>query len=106
LEIDAATQGGAVKLTLSGELDLGTAPRLHAAVEAALRDSPPRLIVDLRPLGFLDSSGLRLFIELAQRAEREGWQLSILRPPEPTLSIFRITRAEENLPFVEPQELE
>ncbi len=101
LEIEVSVEGERVLLTLSGELDIATVPRLEQAVESALAGSPRELIVDLRPLGFVDSSGLRQFILLEDRAQREGWQLRLVRPGPPALAVFQITRAEENLPFID-----
>ncbi|MGO9489586.1 MAG: STAS domain-containing protein [Solirubrobacteraceae bacterium] len=101
LEIDATVQGDRATLTLTGELDIQTVPRLEEAVETALSGSPRELRIDLKPLSFLDSSGLRQFIVLYDRARREGWELALVRPAQPALSIFQITRAEENLPFID-----
>jgi anti-anti-sigma factor len=101
LEIEQHLDGPGARLTLRGELDIATVPRLDEAVDAALAHSPSELTIDLRPLSFLDSSGLRAFILLADRAMEEGWRLRLVRPAPPALSIFQITRAEENLPFVD-----
>jgi anti-sigma B factor antagonist len=101
LEIDEHFDGSVARLTLRGELDIATVPRLEEAVAAVLARSPSLVTIDLRSLSFLDSSGLREFIVLADRAEEEGWRLSLVRPAPPALSIFQITRAEENLPFVD-----
>ncbi len=101
LEIERETGGARALLTLRGELDIATLPRLEEAVEKVLADRPERLVLDLRPLEFLDSSGLREVIVLADRAQLEGWELLLVRPGPPALSIFQITRADENLPFVD-----
>lgn len=101
LQIESERHGERARLTLIGELDIATVPRLEEAVEAALSEQTGELVVDLRPLGFLDSSGLRQFIVLADRARDEGWSLLLVRPEQQVLSIFQITRAEENLPFVD-----
>ena len=101
LEIERRDGAGGPRLTLRGELDIATAPRLQEAVDAALAARPELLVVDLRELSFLDSSGLRQFIVLAGRAEQEGFRLVLVRPAPPALAVFQITRAEENLPFVD-----
>jgi anti-sigma B factor antagonist len=101
LKIESELEDGRGRLTLAGELDIATVPRLQEAVEALLAHEPRELVVDLRTLGFLDSSGLRQFIVLADRAGEEGWTLVLVRPTAPVLSIFQITRAEEHLPFVD-----
>jgi anti-anti-sigma factor len=101
LQIETRLEDGRAQLTLVGELDIATTPRLEQAIDAALKDAPAELVVDLRQLSFLDSSGLRQFIVLADRATEEGWRLVLVRPGPPALSVFQITRAEENLPFVD-----
>jgi anti-anti-sigma factor len=101
LQVESHREGERVRLTLTGELDIATAPRLEDAIEAALSAGLQQLVVDLRPLGFLDSSGLRQFIVLADRAREEGFELLMVRPAQSVLAIFQVTRAEENLPFVD-----
>ena len=101
LQVDSVREGDRARLTLTGELDIATVPRLQDALEAALAGGPRQLVVDLRTLGFLDSSGLRQFIVLADRAREEGFELVLVRPARAVLAIFQITRAEENLPFVD-----
>ncbi len=105
LEIDSKLEGDRATLILTGELDIATVPRLEAAVAAALSAQPREMTLDLRPLSFLDSSGLRQFILLHERSQREGWRLLLIKPAPPALSIFQVTRAEENLPFVDDPSL-
>jgi anti-anti-sigma factor len=89
------------RLALSGELDIATAPQLEQAVASALVAGARRVLIDLRGLSFVDSSGLRVLIILTDKARDERWALALLRPPEPSLSVFRLTGADEYLPFVE-----
>jgi anti-sigma B factor antagonist len=100
-DIDTSSEAGAGRLTLSGELDLATVPRVQEAVDAALARGARTLIVDLSALSFIDSSGLRLFVVLHQRANAEGWTLSLIRPQERAMTVFRVSGLEENLPFSE-----
>jgi anti-anti-sigma factor len=65
-------------LTLEGELDLSGVPRLEEAVAEALSEEVRELVVDLRDLGFLDSSGIHLLLELAERSRGDGFALSIV----------------------------
>ena len=61
-------------LSLVGELDADTAPKLHATL-ADLLDLPvPRIVVDLSDLKFCDSTGLSAFIVSKQViSARGGW---------------------------------
>ena len=52
-------------ICLAGELDLATAPRVRAAGQAALEGGADRIVFDLGGLQFMDSSGLRVLLEIA-----------------------------------------
>jgi anti-sigma B factor antagonist len=100
-EINIELRGDVARLTLAGELDMATAPRLDEAVAAVLARGARRVIVDLSSLAFVDSSGLRLFIALNERSTAEAWTLGLIRLPSSSLSVFQITGADQNLPFIE-----
>jgi anti-sigma B factor antagonist len=100
-EIHSEFEDDTGRLTVVGELDMATAGELEEALRAPLERSVSRLVIDLSKLSFIDSSGLRLLIVLNDRARTEGWTLGLVRPPEPIYSLFRITGADENLPFLD-----
>jgi len=89
------------QITVEGDLDMASAPDLSAAVDAALHAMPRRLAIDLSELQFVDSSGLRLLIAIARRAAELGVELSLVPPHEPAFSVFRVSGADERLPFVD-----
>jgi anti-sigma B factor antagonist len=100
-EINVVRDHESATVTLAGELDIATVPRVEEAIEATLTDELQVLTVDLSGLGFVDSSGLRLFIVLDQRAAEQGWELRLLRPDAQVLTVFQVSGVEENLPFIE-----
>jgi anti-sigma B factor antagonist len=93
-----ATEAGVI-LMITGELDLSTGPVLSESVER-VRRGVKALTVDLSELVFMDSTGLRLLIELDQRATREDWKLALIRPKYDTAdAVLRATGADRALPF-------
>lgn len=100
-EIASELNAETARLSLLGELDLASAPQLERSVGEALAQGAAEILIDLSRLSFIDSSGLRLFILLNDRAGADGWTLALTRPPEPSRAVFQITGAEENLPFIE-----
>jgi anti-anti-sigma factor len=99
--MESAHDGETGRLKLIGELDIATVPRVEEAAEAILRKGTRQLTVDLSRLDFVDSSGLRLFIVLQQRAGSEGWKLALVKPQPQALKVFRVSGVEQSLPFVE-----
>lgn len=52
-------------ICVAGELDLATAPQLSAAAKEVLDQQPEGVVFDLGELRFMDSSGLRVLLEVA-----------------------------------------
>ena len=58
---------GVPLLEISGDIDLSTLPHLQRAVEQALNKNSTRLIIDLRRVSFIDSSGVGALIGAKKR---------------------------------------
>ncbi|MDX6664698.1 MAG: hypothetical protein QOG68_904 [Solirubrobacteraceae bacterium] len=63
-----------------GELDLATAPELEDKVLSAVRGGGRDVVLDLRELTFMDSTGVRTIVAAHQIAEQTGHQLRVVRP--------------------------
>ena len=78
--IDVAQQGERTLLNLSGELDLATVGELEGALTERL-SAGEDVVVDLRGLAFMDSSGVRALVAAHQLAESGHGALTIVRAP-------------------------
>ena len=85
-------------VALEGELDFGTAFDAEMRLEDAMRRAE-RLVIDLGPLTFIDSTGLGVIVEANQRARREGVTLEILPGPRPVQQVFEVSGLIDALPF-------
>ena len=65
---------------LDGELDLATAPQLTTEVMALVELGAPDVIMDAGKLTFCDSSGLTVFVQVANRLAADGGRLAIAGP--------------------------
>jgi anti-anti-sigma factor len=81
--IDVAQQGDRTFLSLSGELDLATVGELEEAINGRLR-AGENVVVDLRSLTFMDSSGVRALVAGHAAAQEAGGSLVIVRPGDDT----------------------
>lgn len=83
----------------SGELDLSTVPLLAGRLRE--HDGFDRLVLDLRSLGFMDSSGLRLLVSETDRAQTEGYELAIVHGSPEVDRLLELTRMDRRLPIVD-----
>ena len=81
-----------------GELDLATVETLRVALDGV--ENAGRLVLDLRGLSFIDSTGLGRLVALHQRAQRDGFQLTLVAPAAPADKAIQVSGLDRALPFV------
>jgi anti-sigma B factor antagonist len=87
-----------------GELDLATAPRLCAALDAARIHGVKRVVVDLTGVDFCDSTGLRALIGASTEIRVGGGRLAIACLPGGGVArLFDMVGARESLRVVDSQ---
>ena len=76
--------GGAVELSIQGELDIAAVAELWSSVAPMLEDSrrrgPLSVILDMTGLEFLDAAGLGVVVRLANKIRGRGGDV-LVRPP-------------------------
>jgi len=88
LSVTSETVGGTCRVGAAGEIDIATAPELESAFEAALNGAPAAILVDLRAVTFIDSTGMALLLRLIDRAGSTPVRFRISRPIERLLEII------------------
>jgi anti-sigma B factor antagonist len=83
--------GGAVRVALRGELDLEHAYTFDEEMRRVEGERPPCLVLDLKGLSFLDSSGLARLLAANRRARRERRRLLLVRGSAPVQRLMAIT---------------
>jgi anti-anti-sigma factor len=99
------TKGGlnACWVQVTGELDIETSPQL----ERTLREPSSHLVVlDLRELAFMDSSGVHTIVNASARARQLGRRLVLLRGPPRVDRVFALTGSAADIEngYVDPGE--
>ena len=83
--LDVREDDGVVIARLEGEIDLSNARELGAALTAAVPNSALGVVIDLAPTTYLDSSGVHLIFELAERLHARQQQLRVAVPEDAPL---------------------
>jgi anti-anti-sigma factor len=104
--VEVQRQGRAAVISVAGELDLATGPEL----EAELHDISPRntelVVVDLRKLEFMDSTGLSIIVRAHQRLTGEGCELGLVRGSPQVQRLLDLTGVADRIALVaRPEEL-
>ena len=84
-----------MRVELVGQLDLATAGQLRARLEELETEQPELLVLDLRPLEFMDSTGLREVTGAVRRARAEERKVAVVKTHGPIENILGVTRVDE-----------
>jgi anti-sigma B factor antagonist len=81
LSLQERDEAGVRVIAVAGELDIATAPKLCARLDASRSTRRPRLLVDLSEVDFCDSTGLRALLGAAAEVRAHGGRFAIVCPP-------------------------
>jgi anti-sigma B factor antagonist len=99
LEITQRKKGAAVVLDVAGRLTAGAgANQLKDAVRELAEGGERRVLLNLRDVEFMDSTGLGSLAAVAEMMRTHGGQLRIVNAHGPVKHVFQITRLNKVFP--------
>jgi anti-anti-sigma factor len=90
---------------VAGELDIVTKPRLTRVLREAQLEAPV-VVLDLREITFMDSSGVHVIVDATIRARLAGHRLVVLRGAPNVDRMFALTGSFGEIDFGDDDELE
>jgi anti-sigma B factor antagonist len=98
--LETARVGTAAYLVLAGELDLSCTKRFRETLAKSVADDTDHLVIDLRSVTFIDSTGLAMLLRADTLAREEGFRLHVVRSPtEIVTAVFEASGVNTLLPF-------
>jgi anti-anti-sigma factor len=91
-------------LTITGELDLASAPALEEELDKVLNGGTNLVIVDLRQLEFIDSTGLSVLVKAHQRAQDADTSFGLVKGGAQVQRLLALTGLEERFTVAETPE--
>lgn len=91
LVLETSDRGDLTVVSVTGEVDLYTAPSLKERVADLVSGGRNRIAVDLAGVEFMDSTGLGVLIGGLKRCKEAGGSLTLVAPREPVLKVLAIT---------------
>lgn len=82
-------------LPLEGEIDLQISPDIASRLNKLIVNRPPRLVVDLSRVTYIDSSGLAVLVNAMQNVEDYGGLFALAGAPETVRAIFESARLDQ-----------
>lgn len=97
--VDVHPAADAVRVVPAGELDIATAAQLDARIDELRHAGAHTVLLDLRHVEFIDSSGLQLTLKWDAELRRQGRGFAVLPGPARVQRVFAIAGLLDVLPF-------
>jgi anti-sigma B factor antagonist len=91
-------------ISVSGELDLASSPALEEELERVAQSDAQLVVVDLRSLEFMDSTGLSVLVRAHQRAEENGRRLGLVNGSQQVQRLLTLTGVADRLTLTDVPE--
>lgn len=101
---ESSIQGGWTSLAIKGEIDLATVDQLREAVDSVRENGSDNLVVDLRPAGFMDSTGLKTLVMAARDFEEAGRAFALAVAAGPLWRLIDLSGVATKMTIVEDPE--
>lgn len=76
---------------LKGDLDIYAEDEFRSFIEKEIEPVDKDLLIDIKDLDYLDSTGLGLFMKIYKISQTRAKSVSIINPKENILKLFKIT---------------
>jgi anti-sigma B factor antagonist len=103
--VDVQPERDVVRVCPRGEIDMDTVGAVRAQLDELAGSGFTRVVLDLRGTTFLDSTGLRLALDMHAASAADGWEFGIIAGPSNVQRAFATAGLSERLPFVDPAAL-
>jgi len=101
LSLQSEKHGDTQILRLRGELDLANAEPVETALSDALANGQCRVVVDMRELEFIDSTGIAILVAALGSAGEDGKLCFIPSRAQAVSRILQLTGIGERMPLAE-----
>jgi anti-sigma B factor antagonist len=95
--IRTADRDGTAVVAVTGEIDMTNRGPVLAVLTAQLDRRPEALVVDLTETVFFGTTGIRVLLETARRAQDLGVEMAVATDQRAVLRPLRITDVDESL---------
>lgn len=105
-QVEMRTSDSTCMLVIAGELDLLTVGELEEHLDRAWRTDAEQVILDLRALEFMDSTGLSAVVLANKRAQQEHRRFSIVVEGAAQVNtLFSRTGVRATMSVIAPEDL-
>ncbi len=80
---------------MSGDIDINTSPELKRSFDKIINNKKNKVLIDLKDVGYVDSSGLATLVEVLKKIRAFGGGLALINLSAKVKGLFEITKLDK-----------
>jgi anti-sigma B factor antagonist len=93
------TEGGVTVVAPTGRLDVAGAPALKDAISDVAKNGPPKVVIDMEGVSFVDSTGLGSVIAVLKQIRNRRGELRLAAPNQQVRVVLELTTLDKVFPY-------
>lgn len=92
MQVNMEEKGGISIVRVKGDIDINTSPDVKRSFEPLIKDKKAKVVVDLKEVDYVDSSGLATLVEILKKLRAYGGKLKLAALSSKVRGLFEITK--------------
>lgn len=101
MKVSVKEDGGLQVVEVSGDIDFHTSQSLRSHLLPLLEKKSPKVLVNLKKVSYIDSSGLATFVEVLQRMKPYGGEFTLAGLAPAVRGVFEIAKLDSIFTLVD-----
>ncbi len=95
MQTNVEDKNGVAVFSVTGDIDINSSPDVKKAFENILNDKKDKVIINLKEVNYVDSSGLATIVEILKNLRTYGGKLKLTNLSPKVLGLFEITKLDK-----------
>jgi anti-sigma B factor antagonist len=103
MQINVKEKDGIVVFCVEGDIDINTSPTVKKSFDKVLKDKKPKVVISLKEVSYVDSSGLATLVEILKNLRSYGGKLKLTNLSSKVKGLFEITKLNKLFDIMEDE---
>ena len=95
MQIKSEEKNGILIFKMTGDIDINTSPEVKKFFDKTVSEKKDKVIINLKDVGYVDSSGLATLVEILKNLRAFGGKLKLTNLSSKVKGLFEITRLDK-----------
>ena len=92
MQVNIEDKSGVSVVAILGDIDINTSPEIKKSFDRLLGEKKPQVLIDLKGVDYVDSSGLATLVEVLKKLRAYGGALKLANLSDKVKGLFEITK--------------